>query len=66
MLYRCPAYEDLRNKFIFRLFEPIAHIKNNDLFATDDVEMIRSLSVYLFYAMERRDEALKTTVEWYT
>ena len=66
MLYRCPAYEDLRKKFIFRFFEPFAHIEIDYLFATDDVEIIRSLSMYLFYAMKRRDDALKTTVEWYT
>ena len=58
VLFRCPAYAELRKKFMFRLFDPLLHINIHDLFNCNDVETTRSLSMYLFYTMKQRQDAI--------
>ena len=65
VLFRCPAYEELRKKFIFSLFDQLVSIQIHDLFASDNMETTRSLSMFLFHALKQRQDALKPTSECY-
>ena len=62
-LFRCPAYEEVRKRFIFRVFDPMYHIDVDDILASDKVDTIRSASMYLFHAFRHRQDAMNTTNE---
>ena len=56
-LLECPAYEDLRSKYIRFLIAPMP-LNYTSVLNSDDVELVRNVSIFLFHAFKRRRYAL--------
>ena len=55
-LLECPAYEDLRSRYIRFAINPMT-LNYVSLLASCDVEIIRAVSIYLYFAFKRRKYA---------
>ena len=56
-LLECPAYEDLRSRYIRYAITP-APFKDVSVLTSEDIETVRSVSKYLFHAFKRRKYAI--------
>lgn len=56
----CPLYSDLRLKYLsnYYIMQPSVE-KFCDLMSSDNVKVIRNISMYLFYALKHRNEFLE-------
>ena len=60
LLIRCPAYDDIRYKYI--LNDDI-RLDVSDLMLSESIERLRATAMYIYYALKRRQMAIQTTVD---
>ena len=56
-LLECPAYEDLRSRYLRYVINP-APFNYVSVLASEDIETVRAVSKYLFLAFKRRKYAI--------
>ena len=59
-LVECPVYDDLRNKFLRNL--PNVSVDVESLLKEQNPMVIRAVARYLYFAFQRREEAVATAV----
>lgn len=62
-LIRCPAYEDLRQKYICSNVESEIRLGVHDIIASESESSLRSAAMYLYFAFKRRRAAVQPTVD---
>jgi hypothetical protein len=54
-VHTCPLYDDLRDKYLISCYQPYTVVLKNG-----NVDRVRKLSMYVFYALQRRQEFINT------
>ena len=55
LLFQCPSYDYLRNKFIEKHWPDMKKVSLADILNTNDEDKIKDLAMYIYYAMKRRE-----------
>lgn len=61
LLLECPQYSQLRTKFIERYWISTNSLNITDLLANKNPEINKTVAMYLFYALKRREVLIKET-----
>ena len=54
-LIKCPAYEEIRNKYLNKFWITLNNISVKDLVANENPDIVRNTAVYIFYALQHRE-----------
>ena len=57
-LLQCPVYHDLRLKYLHPFDSPPTEETFQNLLATEDHCLIRSISLYIYHAFQRRENCI--------
>ena len=56
---KCPAYKEIRNKYLNKFWITLNNVSVKDLVANDNPDIVRNTAVYIFLCTPTQREALE-------